>query len=254
MIHWDWLLVLSIAWLLFELFAQPVLSIAAASLKFGLDDFLNGLWLWRKDPDRGRGRTCGMFYVAAGFWQITVMTLLLSVLGMMLVVIVDAANGPQPADGAEEAALGAGVSVLIVGLCFVSSSVCTWLALVLARRYRVKVWLDGSLRYARRNGDWPPYSRGTNRVGRVVTSALIFFVLSITVAGIFALMAIPGAQAMGLGWTVVSTLICLCVSALFGFVVRGWVEHHVTAAKPADCWGDGADPVFEPEVIPLESA
>lgn len=254
MIHWDWLLVLSIAWLLFELFAQPVLSIATASLKFGLDDFLNGLWLWRKDPRRGRARTCGMFYAAAGFWRITVMTLLLSVVGMFCVVIIQAANGPKPMDGARDAELGAGVSVLIVGLCFVASSVLTWLALILAWRNRTKVWLDNTIRFSRRNAEWPPNAWGTNSLSRVVTSALIFFVLTSTILFTLAVLWIPGANANGHNRAVSAATAGLCLTGLFSIAVSRWVSRSVIALKPVQCWSDDSESVTEADPFVFESA
>lgn len=58
--HWDWFFVLSVAWLLFDLFMQPVLSICIASFKFGWNDFANGFWLWRKDSERPRSGLSGL--------------------------------------------------------------------------------------------------------------------------------------------------------------------------------------------------
>lgn len=249
MIHWDWVLVLSIAWLLFELFAQPMLSIATASLKFGLDDFLNGWWLWRRDSDARRGRTCGIFYTAAGFWQITVMTLVLSIVGMMCVVIIQAAHGPQPMEGAREAELGAGISILIVSMCFVASSIATWLAMLLAWRYRQRIWLDGTVRYSRRQSIWPPRPVGTNRISRVVTSSLIFLVVSSTVASLLIVMAAAGRQPNLPGWAAGTPVICLCVSVIASLVVGNWAIRSVSAQSAEDCWTDEVEVVGESDVF-----
>ena len=45
--HWGWLLVLGIAWMLFELSADPAISVMVASLGLGGNHFLSALWLWR---------------------------------------------------------------------------------------------------------------------------------------------------------------------------------------------------------------
>jgi len=243
--HWDWVLVLSIAWLLFELFAQPVLSIATAALKFGLDDFQNGFWLWRKDSSRGRGRTCGVFYIAAGFWQITVMTLLMTVVGMACMAIIEAIDGPQPiqGQGAKEAQLNLGVSFMIVGLCFVASSVATWFAMVLAWWYRQKVWLDGRLRYARRSSEWPPRPTGTNRIRRIVTSSLIFLVVATTIGSLLTLLVVLGPRANHPA-IAFAPLGCMAVTGLVSLAVGKWGVPPLTAHSALDCWTDEVE-VFD---------
>ncbi len=237
--HWDWVLVLSIAWLLFELFAQPVLSIATAALKFGLDDFQNGFWLWRRDSNRGRGRTCSVFFIAAGFWQITVMTLLMTVVGMACMAIIEAVNGPQPLQGpgVNEAQLNLGVSFTIVGLCFVASSIATWFAMVLAWWYGQKVWLDGRLRYARRSSEWPPRPAGTNRIRRIVTSSLIFLVVAATVGSLTVVLVAFGPQANPPG-VVIVPLSCMAVTMLVSLAVARWAVPSVTARSAIECWQD----------------
>ena len=55
--HWGWLLVLGIAWMLFELSADPAISVMVASLGLGGNHFLSALW--RDHDDDALHQTSG---------------------------------------------------------------------------------------------------------------------------------------------------------------------------------------------------
>ncbi|NQV23409.1 MAG: hypothetical protein HQ518_03485, partial [Rhodopirellula sp.] len=164
--HWDWFFVLSVAWLLFDLFMQPVLSIMIASFKFGWNDFANGFWLWRKDSSIRRGRTCLVFYVATGLWRITVSTFAVTLLGLLVYGFWQAFNGlPGRAGGnAPNHDDVTTLSMLIVMLCFALSSFATWLAVFMGLKNRVRVWVDSTVRFSRRQRLWPPQPVGSNQL------------------------------------------------------------------------------------------
>tara|TARA_R110002072_G_C7978936_1_gene536026 strand:+ start:67237 stop:68103 length:867 start_codon:yes stop_codon:yes gene_type:complete len=241
--HWDWFFVLSVAWLLFDLFMQPVLSICIASFKFGWSDFSNGFWLWRKDSDRRRGRTCLVFYVATGLWRITVTTFAVTLLGLLVYGFWLAMNPQQQAANRNQGNdILTGVSMMIVMFCFVFSSLSTWLAISMGLRNRVRVWIDSSIRYSRRNRIWPPESLGNNQVSRVVTSSLIFLVTALFVGVISILASQAGRAAQPIppllfGVVFVSTLIGCAVLLLAG---RSWLLRKLAATSPADCWAENS--------------
>lgn len=234
--HWDWLLVLSIAWLLFDLFAEPMLSIVCASIKFGWNDFANGFWLWRRDPVRRRARTCGVFYSAAGFWRITVMTFLIMLVGLFVIGVVgawQADNGVKQDD--EPARMATGLSFMIVCLCFVASSVTTWLAMILGWRSSQKVWLDPSVRLSRRQKEWPPAPVGKNQLSRVVTSSLVFLCVISLILSVVLLVQMAD-LAGGPGFTVLAPVASIIFS---GFVILGGRNRILTAMSaraPEECW------------------
>lgn len=263
--HWDWFFVLSVAWLLFDLFMQPVLSICIASFKFGWNDFANGFWLWRKDSDRRRGRVCFVFYVATGLWRITVTTFAITLLGLFVYGFWLAMN-PQErgANGKQGDDILTGVSLMIVLFCFVLSSLSTWLAISMGLKNRVRVWIDSTIRYSRRNRIWPPEPNGKNQVSRSVTSSLVF--LSTILLGAAIGVLISAAQKPG---PVPEVLIALPVSGTIGCAVvllagRSWLLGKLAAATPFDCWGTGSpvgerfsagresdrDEDFEPDILP----
>jgi hypothetical protein len=239
--HWDWFLVLSIAWLLFDLFTQPVLSIVMASFKFGWNDFANGFWLWRKDSNRRRGRTSLVFYMATGLWRITVTTFAVTLLGLLVYGFWLAMN-PQAraANGRQGDDILTGVSLMIVMFCFVLSSLSTWLAIWMGLRNRVRVWIDSTVRYSRRNRIWPPEPEGKNQVSRAVTSSLVFLsaILVGTTIGVLASAAMEAGP-------VPEAIIALPILALIGCGVillagRSWLLRRLAATSPSDCWTSGA--------------
>ena len=263
--HWDWFLVLSIAWLLFDLFTQPVLSIVMASFKFGWNDFANGFWLWRKDSNRRRGRTSLVFYMATGLWRITVTTFAVTLLGLLVYGFWLAMNPQERAVNQKQGNdILTGVSMMIVSFCFVLSSLSTWLAIAMGLKNRVRVWIDSSVRLSRKNGIWPPEPYGKNQVSRAVTSSLVF--LSTILIG--TAIGVLGSAAKRAG-PVPEWLIALPILATIGCGVillagRSWLLRRLAATSPADCWdaevSGGAeirrsiepeqDRDFEPDFIP----
>lgn len=248
--HWDWFFVLSVAWLLFDLFMQPVLSIVIASFKFGWNDFANGFWLWSRDPNHRRGRTCLVFYVATGLWRITVTTFAITLLGLLIYGVWLAINPHQPAANARQGEdILTGVSLMIVMFCFVLSSISTWLAIVMSLRNRVRVWIDSTVRYSRRQKIWPPEPQGKNQASRAITSSLVFLSTIIIVVAISVLVSV--AKRAG---PVPEGLFALPVLATIGCGVillagRSWLLRKITATSAQDCWSDGTAAVASERTI-----
>ncbi len=236
--HWDWFFVLSVAWLLFDLFMQPVLSICIASFKFGWNDFANGLWLWRKDSERRRGRTCLIFYVATGLWRITVTTFGVTLLGSVIYGIWSGLNPAAQNWGRNKPGddIVTSVSMMIVMFCFVFSSLSTWLAICMGLRNRVRVWIDSTVRYSRRSGVWPPEPQGKNQLSRAVTSSLVF--LSAILVGTAIGLLISAAKRAGPVPEVVMALPILAIIACGVILLAGrsWLLRKLAAASPIDCW------------------
>ena len=238
--HWDWFLVLSVAWLLFDLFMQPVLSIVIASFKFGWNDFANGFWLWRKDVDRRRGRACFVFYVATGLWRITVTTFAITLLGLFVYGFWLAMNPQERAANQNQGNdILTGVSMMIVSFCFVLSSLSTWLAIAMGLKSRVRVWIDSSVRLSRKSAIWPPEPHGKNQVSRSVTSSLVF--LSTILIGTAIDVLASAAKKAG---PVPEALIALPILGAIACAVillagRSWLLRKLSAATPADCWAPG---------------
>ena len=61
-----WSTLALVAWVGFELTAQPAVVAAVVCSRCGWKDLLTALWLRRRDPHRGRGRACSWFCLSAG--------------------------------------------------------------------------------------------------------------------------------------------------------------------------------------------
>jgi hypothetical protein len=236
--HWDWIFLLSVAWLIFDLFTLPVLSIFVASFKFGWNDFANGFWMWRKDPNFRRGRTCFVFYTATGLWRITVTTFSVTLLGLMAYGFWTILN---PQDRAANLNKGddivTGVSMMIVMLCFVLSSVSTWLAIYMGLRNRVRIWIDSTVRHSRRNRVWPPEPFGENQLSRAVTSSLVFLSAILIGTAISVLANAADRAAPIADWLIGLPVVATIASGVILLAGRSWLLRKLAATSPADCWG-----------------
>jgi hypothetical protein len=207
----SWGAMLPLAWLIYELTAQPSFALVVACAKFGWNDFLTAHWLLRTDPNQGRGRTCFWFYVASGLWKITVAAFLIT--GSILILWV-AFNG-NPPRGLFDAGLTAALGITLL-------AVIPLVGVMHARVFKVKVWVDSSIHAYRRHDIWPPQATGLNS-----TMGLLFPALLVPVV-VTALITFQ----LGI-W---SLLACVFGEGLYIWCLfRG-----VAAERPADCWGSNA--------------
>ncbi|MFP6764918.1 MAG: hypothetical protein VB858_14930 [Planctomycetaceae bacterium] len=231
--HWGWALALSLAWLLFELSTDPVISVMVASIGLGGNHFLLSLWLLRRDPNRRRGRACAVFYLAAGFWRITVVTFALIVAASLITLMLD--QGLRKQDE-----LIWGVAGRIVFLSFILSGSTTCLATILAVRQDLRVWLDSKVRSCRQKRQWPPRSSGPNEIRRVFTTTMFLLVIIevCTGFGIVLGLIVPHAG----GWTAallgISTLLIITVAAATLLGGHEWALKKLKAETPQECWPD----------------
>ena len=122
---------------------------------------------------------------------------------------------------------GKGVLRLVAGVClslffaFVLSAIATWIALVSSWWNDVPLWLNGSVRIARRHAEWPPLYGSRNRIGVLIATNLIF---------VFPLF-LPLLPAL-LIW------------------LYSMHRRQLFAAHPADCWGE--EPLPVPNVAETE--
>ena len=172
-----WLVVAALAFLAFELTANPALALALGCLKFGWNDFRTAHRLRRIDPDRQRGRVCARFYRAWGLWKISIVATVL----MFAIVCVHGPFGPAggnaPPGQANVPPASFLTACLLAMLGFGASSVVSSVAIVSALRRRVKVWVGSRV----------------NRAKTVILSALIS---NLTVVGIIGLCALASAIPM----------------------------------------------------------
>jgi hypothetical protein len=237
-----WGLVVSIALVAYELTAQPAVAVVTVSLKMGWGRFATAAWLLRQDPNRARGRACFWLYVASGFAvaALTGFALLLA----FPFFLPKPANGPAGANRAPDPVLsaltGAGLAWFF-GMLLASAALL--IALVLARRHRIRLWLHGDVGLARERGEWPPtYGRHNQAALPILIALLIAWGLFFGVLA--SLMAIVAEQfglripkQVGIPLVLVITLIGLPLSTL---VLWDYVKKKLLAVMPGECWNDRA--------------
>lgn len=222
--RWYWPTVTLVAWLAFELTASPAISVVLLCAHFGTQDVLTGLWLWRRDPHRGRGRACAWFSLARGVTLTWLASLLLRAVVLWVAILFPGQGGPIPnVKGLMSIGLmisGGAPLAALLGL----------LALLSAWRHHVKVWLDPSLHRARQSGKWPPRPSGLkNTASEALGMMYVAVGFVLLLPGLFLAGRFPGL----LKWL---PLVLLPFGLLiWGFVV--WTKTRC-ADRPSECWGD----------------
>ena len=233
-----WLGLLAAGWVVYEITAQPALGTALVCLKFGWEDFRTACWLRRTDPDPVRGRACFWAFVAWGLCKTTGLAYALCFAILLGIGWTEqlirhrllAGNG-----GLTEALIGVAV-VTVAG--FLVCSLATARALWLARQHGLRLWVNSSVKSARRHGWWPPTVAvgEANRLGVL----LVPLFLSLFMGSV-----------LTVAWT--ATIVESVVGRLqgflaalfpFGTLVVGIAvpmrvhlsAAHFTANSPAECW------------------
>jgi len=160
-------LILLIGLIIFEATSEPGFAAMSLCLKFGWEDFRTAFWLIRTDPSRKRGRACWWLYIASGLWKVGV-----SSFAMFVVIIF--------LEGFFQQGQGKGMFHLVAAVClslffaFVLSAIATWIALFSCWWNDVPLWLNGSVRIARRHAEWPPLYGSQNRISVLIATNLLF--------------------------------------------------------------------------------
>lgn len=225
--HWDWVFMISLGWLLFELFAQPAIGVLVASLKAGWPEVMNALWLLRRDDNRSRARTCAIFCIAYGFFRISVMTLLLVLLTYFILTFV---NGPGrgPVQANQTALKVAG---WVIGISFLLTSLISLAGAVLAWVSHCRVWVGYGLRDCRAKDQWPPQPGGSNAAPTMINLAIV---ATVPFYGVISglLILLPNRLLGGILFGAV-----LIGGAILLLKANDGVQNRLTAGAPMQCWG-----------------
>jgi hypothetical protein len=244
-----WSLLFGIGFLVYELTAQPALSVAVVCAKFGWSDLQSALWLRRVDPDRRRGRCLFWLYLAGGLWRLAVAA---SIAMVLLLLIQACVSHPRAGRMLPNALLEMVSATLLEAFAgFGAATLAVYTALAGARGARLRLWLDVGVHRARRENVWPPAVWRGNRAPRVLMTAFIFTLIALISLLILVPLAIaahaaPGGGAFlgvccGAGLPILGGIAVLVVRDLAG----SWV-----AKTPWECYGDPAAWTAEPAEDP----
>lgn len=242
-----WSVLIAVAFIIYEITAQPVVSVALVCAKYGWNDWLTAFWLRRTDPDRGSGKACFWLYLASGLLK-TAMMATVMMFAFAMVTGIRRAHQPMPAGqppGPPAAFIMAFLTALMsFGLTFITS----FRAFFLAWLHGVKLWLDPAVHRSRRKNLWPPrnpYAQGANKAGSILLTLLITGILPLLGWGLFAMVlhreALMGAKAAGGNPAApMPMLVAVFTLILGGPVLILWLadilKRRLIANRPGECW------------------
>jgi hypothetical protein len=221
----SWPLLITLAWVVYELTAQPTVAVVVGCAKFGWDDMQTAAWLRRTDPLRARAWACFWFHLACALWKVAGIAA-----GVMLLIIILMPILQQP----QKLVLILGPAALEMLCGFLLASLLSWSAACFAWRKRVRIWLDSKLHYARNRRSWPPNATGRNNAGPILAGSLQLALATITAS--VCLLAV---------WAQLSIkplLGLLAIAVLTACVLARRIARNVVAVAPHECWPELAFP------------
>lgn len=217
-----WFLVIGLGILVFELTANPALTILVGCLKFGWDEFRAARQTRLHDPNPVRGRALSRFQIAHAFWKISLLATALMFVVATIGSALQVRQGPQRPNGPPIEFI---TSILIAFVGFLLSGLASFVAVVSALRGQVKIWVG----------------RRENRVKPILLSVIligitpILLLLFLPIFGLVLKLNVPGG--------VMSFVLVL----MFGYpvavlILLDWLERRIAARTPAECWPELFDP------------
>jgi hypothetical protein len=242
-----WLLVGLLALVVFEVTADPALTVVVGCIKFGWDELATARWLRWTDPDRPRGRVTSLFYAAWSLWRITgiaVVMMLVAVFALGPLLEMRRARGVNVPNVPSEF-----ISATIVALLgLVTTCLTSALALFSARWNRIKAWVGPEAKLAWRSGTWPPRSiegktGQTNLANRlilaVVVTVAVPLILVLLILASYLMLGPPQPGPIGAArsmWFTLFTVLVLVVVPIGLILTIGSLARHVVATSPEECW------------------
>ncbi len=216
-----------IAWLGFELTAQPAVVAAVACSKVGWNDFRTAFWLRRRDPHRGRGRACFWFCLSAGVTKMVISAFAMTLLISTVLAFTRVGQPRQNPNVPFPSVFWGPLILMVAGAPLLS--VLAFFGCVSARWYRVRVWIDDPLHHARRANFWPPDFNGARMHNMARGPWLIMLAFTFAASIVLAIIAVTSTQSYILG---IVSLFCPILWIVM--LSRG-----AFADSPHECWREG---------------
>ena len=224
-----WLVMVALAFLVFELTADSWLAVVVGCLKFGTPDLKVARWLRRADPDRVRGCACSWFYVVLAIMRIGYMAFVIMIVGFAA-----AGMGVLQAK-LERQLLGA---ALVIFACFLGAAMASWVAVASALRSGFRVWIDASARSAARAGLWPPLLPERCRRADFGPGLVVIYAVFTGWFAMLTILMITGGLIVGLGFPeIMLGIVLMVLCAIVGLFLTPRALWQIPAPTPWDCYG-----------------
>jgi hypothetical protein len=221
-----WSTLALIAWLAFELTAQPAVVAAVVCSKCGWNDLLTALWLRRRDPHRGRSRACAWFCLSSGVTKMVISAFAMTMLISTVLAFMEAGK-PRPNANPHFPVVFWGPLILMTAGAPVLA-LLAFCGIVSARCNRVRVWIDDPLHRARQADSWPPDFSGARVHNMARGPWLLMLAFAVVAAMLVATMVGILAKSYALG----------AVVLVLPIVGIGLLSRGAFADRPDECWGE----------------
>ncbi|HSQ57649.1 MAG TPA: hypothetical protein VLM40_18145, partial [Gemmata sp.] len=246
-----WLALAVLAAVLFELFAHPLMAASVFCLKFAFNDFITARWLIRRDPIRGRGRCCGLLYVASGFWKAALVNFGMFTAALVFTVVSGIPAWPQrPANAPPPDFFDDPLTPWLAPTVFghLIEFVLGMIVLAVAFARHQKLWLSPRIHIARRLDQWPPSDAvGVNWLAWRPALTVATVPAIIWGVGFAVITVLPTPPVNPSDWENLPA-----IHGVFGFLltlpvvlisacVQDKNSRYLLAHTPEECWGNAAE-------------
>ena len=233
-----WSLVIAAGFLIFEVTAEPALSVPVVGAKFAWDDFLTAWWFRKADPSRPRGRIHCWVYIALGLVKmaLTAAVMLVPILALLIIFSQPNQAGKSPLlKHLAAAALTTYGGLLLAGIA-------ATIAFFESFCRDIKVWAEPALHYSRRTNTWPPNCGSENHARKILLTSIltIFSAAGCLIAAVAWLLVEPLAQIWNedtriiIGFVSIGAILCAAVIA--ASAMNYVIERKLVARLPFECW------------------
>lgn len=240
-----WLLLMLLAFVIFERTSDPLPGIILAGAGMGREDLAVAAWLVRVDRHRPRGRACAWFHVSLGLLRVGA-----AAFAVTWIFVFAAAGLRGMGFGLPGRAIRLHLTAIALTslsgllLAVPAAAVATGLALAGG----VRAWVGRDLVSAYRSGRWPPVPVPVPGTGRGLSNAAAGVVLLVRLSMLSVvpslLLGLGVALALRAGGPAGALILAaggfLSVASLLVLFAAGEaVAQRVVAADPWECWSEG---------------
>ncbi|MBI3863395.1 MAG: hypothetical protein HY290_16010 [Planctomycetia bacterium] len=238
-----------LAWLVFEVTAQPGIATTVFCCKFGWDDVVTAQWLRQRDTSRDRGIVCSWFCLALAIGKTiaiaAIVTLIICVVTSIWLKL-SAPKGWMDQQGLDQ------VKKLLGWMCIPWLMTPAAALLVIAGTVSailrgIRVWIDPEVTTARRAHAWPPSCVAAYLARRAAEPRPLSrsqaldnlenhaYAVIVMLGAISAIVTIAGTTWCildGLGFAAASAVLVVFVPGL----VPAFLIPRIIAFSPEECW------------------
>jgi hypothetical protein len=223
-------LTFAVAILLYLVTNEPIVAVILPCLHGGWNTIHTGLWLRKSDPCLHRAKVCFVFYVATAFWKAAAAALLT----IVLLGVAQEWIGVNP----DLDEIIATMLVVMGGVVF--NTILGLVAIGLAIRHRIRVWVHPRLRTMLHDDlgqviNLNPFQSGFNHAIVVVALALLFPPVIIGILTLALTTVDKNINDVAIVPTILAFLMVFA-GPIAMIPCYAWLSSRILAKTPQQCW------------------